>query len=105
MRLKNMASQLASQLQPPSPAPLLITSSMTRGIFIGKSRGWVLDPFRVLGLNLDLSLRFKRLLLHPCCLPYPVYHSLSLEQGSRGSPSTSSLSPVMSHKLFGAIFK
>lgn len=72
MRLKNMASQLASQLLPPSPAPLPIKSSLTWGIFIGKSRGWVLDLFLVLGLNLDLSLRFKRLLLHPCCLPYPV---------------------------------
>lgn len=87
VRLKNTASQPTSLPPAIFPASLSIKSSLARGSFIGKSRGWGMDPFSVLGLNLELSSRLRRLFLHPCCLSRPFPHSLALEQGGRDSSS------------------
>lgn len=61
MRLKNMASQPSSLTPAIFPASLSIQSYLAWSSSTGKGRGWELDPFSVLGLNLALAFRFKRL--------------------------------------------
>jgi hypothetical protein len=73
-------------LQSSSPVSLSVKNSSAWGIFFDKSRKWGLDPFPVLGLNLELSFRFKRLFVHPCCFSYLFYQSLVLEQGKQRLP-------------------
>lgn len=61
MRLRNTASQPTSLTPAIFRAYLSVRSSLVWSSSIGKGRGWEIDPFSVLGLNLGLSFRFKRL--------------------------------------------
>lgn len=61
MRLKNTASQPTSLPPAIFPASLSIRSSLAWSSSTGKGSGWERDPFSFLGLNLELSFKFKRL--------------------------------------------
>ena len=56
-----MASQPTSLTPAIFRAFLSVKSSLVWNSSIGKDKGWEIDPFSVLGLNLELSFRFKRL--------------------------------------------
>lgn len=60
MRLKNTASQPTSPYSCHLPSLLVRQEFLAWSSSIGKSRGWEIDPFSVLGLSLELVFRLKR---------------------------------------------
>lgn len=103
MRRKEMACHLPHSCRLPG---LPVRRSLAWGSFIGKSRGWGLEPSSVLGLNPELSLRFQRPFTSP--LPFPSLSPfLGLRAGRQGLPQplTCSPPPTRLPNLFGAILK